>query len=233
MTRVHVVAEGQTEEEFVNSVLVPHFAPEGFYLDVRCVETSRRGARIIRGGLLDYDRAKRDLERWMKEDDHPDCFFTTMFDLFRLPREFPGFEQARTCRDLYKRVQMLEDAMAADLGHQRFVPYIQLHEFEALILSEPRQLAHAFLARDSEIGQLADMAAGFDSPERIDDGPETAPSKRIIALIPEYEGRKASAGPLTAGKIGLPTLTAKCRHFAGWIERIRSLHAPGTKTSET
>jgi hypothetical protein len=51
----------------------------------------------------------------------------------------------------------------------------------------------------------------------------TAPSKRIIAEIPEYDGQKATSGPLIAGRIGLPTLREKCAHFAEWLHRLEGL----------
>jgi hypothetical protein len=57
----------------------------------------------------------------------------------------------------------------------------------------------------------------------IDDGPTTAPSKRIIAEIPEYD--KATAGVAVAEKIGMDTLRQKCRHFNEWITRLEQLGA--------
>ena len=64
----------------------------------------------------------------------------------------------------------------------------------------------------------------FDlSPELIDDGSQTSPSKRIVAEIPEYDGMKVSAGPIVAERIGLPTLRAKCKHFNAWLDQIGSL----------
>lgn len=223
MTRVHVIAEGQTEEEFVNLVLVPHFADMGIFLDVRCVPTGRRRSKLFRGGLLDYGQAKGDILRWMKEDDHPDCFFTTMFDLYHLPSDFPGFEAAKRSGDSYRRVEMLEMAMKTDIGHVRFIPYVQLHEFEALILAGPEQLAYEFVDRRQEIQLLVEICSKFSSPELIDDGSETSPSKRIISQIPEYKGKKVSVGPRIAAAIGLNILKEKCRHFSEWLERIGSL----------
>ena len=84
MTRLHFVVEGQTEEEFVNSVIRPHLASRAIWADVRCVETGRRRGRIFRGGMLNYAKAKGDVVRWMKEDRQPDAYFTTMFDLYTL-----------------------------------------------------------------------------------------------------------------------------------------------------
>jgi len=113
--------------------------------------------------------------------------------------------------------------LSRDVGNRRFIPYIQLHEFEALLLAEPQKLDGEFFNRDEAIRKLVQMASEFDSPELIDDDKETAPSKRIIREITEYDGMKASAGPNVAAKIGLDTLRSKCPHFNEWLNKIERL----------
>lgn len=223
MIRLHMVVEGQTEEEFVNSILAIHLGVFNISTDARQMETSRRRARIYRGGLVGYAHAKRDLTLWMREDQRPDAFFTTMFDLYALPEDFPAFHDARKLSDPYLRVARLEEAFAKDLAHQRFVPYLQLFEFEALILSDPAKFESRFIEHVNKIQELVTICSQFDSPELIDDGDETAPSKRIIKEVPAYEGTKASAGPLIAAKIGLPTIRQKCPHFNTWLTKLENL----------
>jgi len=124
MRRLNVLAEGQTEEAFVNEVLSPHLADYGVVASVRCVTTRRDRRRpdiVHRGGLPDYAKARRDLERWMAEDGS--ATFTTMFDLYALPEDFPGYESAARLTDPYDRVRTLESAMAADIGDWRLIPY--------------------------------------------------------------------------------------------------------------
>ena len=125
--------------------------------------------------------------------------------------------------DPYQRVQALEDALADDIDDHRFIPYIQLHEFEALLLSDPQELDSQFDNRAAGITRLVTMVSRFPSPEHINDSRNTAPSKRIIREIPEYEGRKASAGPIVAGRIGLSTMRDKCAHFAEWLAKLENL----------
>lgn len=140
MRRLHVLAEGQTEEAFVNQVLAPHLAGHGVVTDVRCVTTRRDRHRldiVHRGGLRDYGKVQRDLQRWMAED--RDAVFTTMLDLYALPRDFPGFADAARSADPYERVRRIEQALGEDIGQHRLIPYIQLHEFEALLLSDPEK----------------------------------------------------------------------------------------------
>jgi len=93
MIRLHIIVEGQTEEAFVKRVLRDYLGHFNIVTDVRCVETSRGSLRIYRGGMIDYGRVRRDVIRWMKEDRNRDACFTTMFDLFRLPRDFPGLRK--------------------------------------------------------------------------------------------------------------------------------------------
>jgi hypothetical protein len=226
--RLHVVVEGQTEETYVNRVLVPHLAGFEVWADVRAVETGRRRGLIFRGGLREYGKLRGDLVRWMKQDDHPEVHFTTMIDLYGLAAladPFPGWESTRAIRDPYRKAATLEAAWAGDIGHGRFVPYLQVHEFEALLLASPRHLEVEFVGRSHAIRRLEAMVAEFDSPELIDEGRETCPSKRIIAQLPEYEGLKASAGPIVAAKIGLEFLRSRCRHFNEWLSTLENLGA--------
>lgn len=159
----------------------------------------------------------------MKEDQNPDARFTTMFDLYALPRNFPGYEAASQATDPRQRVGDLESALRDDIDDWRFIPYIQLHEFEALLLADPQKLEVQFPGSDDGIRRLVEMASHFKSPELIDDGRDTAPSKRIRDTIPEYSGQKASAGPLVAGHIGLTVLRSKCEHFGEWLNRLEGI----------
>ena len=221
--RLHFIVEGQTEETFVNRVLGPHLAKLSIWVKVRCVMTSRQRGVKYRGGIRRYAQAKNDITAWITEDQNPDARFTTMFDLYRLPPDFPGYEEAAQTSDPYQRVRTLEDALRKDISDPRFMPYLQLHEFEALLLSDSQKLDAQFDNRSAGIQQLVEVVSTFASPELVNDGNTTAPSKRIADVIPEYEGRKASAGPIVAEKIGLPTLRLKCEHFGSWLGRLEAL----------
>jgi hypothetical protein len=226
MRRLNLVVEGQTEEGFVNQVLAPHLGAIGIYASARCVTTRRdrhRPDRVHRGGLPDYGKARRDLERWMAED--AGAVFTTMFDLYALPEDFPEFSEARRLINPYERVAFLEAALAADINDHRLIPYLQLHEFEALLFCDPEKFDWEYLEHGPAITRLVGIADAHESPELIDDGPETAPSKRIIEHIPEYAFQKASAGPLIAQRIGIERMRERCPHFAEWLGRLESLAA--------
>ncbi len=220
--RLNIIVEGQTEEAFVNRILKPHLGSLSVGASVRVVTTRRTRGRKYRGGLSTYAKARNDITRWLKQDQNPNVRFTTMFDLYGLPTDFPGYETAAN-DDPHLRVEALENALKKDIGDERFIPYIQLHEFEALLLSDPETLHAQFDGAAGGIARLATAVARFPSPEHVNDGATTAPSKRIIRKIPEYEDRRPSAGAIAAAKIGLPTIRAKCKHFACWLAKLEKL----------
>jgi hypothetical protein len=224
MARLHLLVEGQTEETFINSLLRAHLANFNVWVDVRCLSTKKKiRSRQNVGGILPFNKAKADLERWMKEDSNEDSWFSTMFDLYELPNSFPKFDDAKKKSDPLKRVKMLEEAFRDEINYRRFIPYIQLHEFESVLLSDPQKFRSEFIGQDNSINELIQMSEQATSPEHINDTPEGAPSKRIIQQIPEYEGRKASAGPLIAESIGLATIRNKCCHFGQWLTCLEGL----------
>ena len=142
MIRLHIIAEGQTEEEFVKTILAEHLANFNVITDVHCVTTKRTKTQVHRGGLVSYEKAQKDISLWLKQEKGKDVRFTTMFDLYALPNDFPQFDEAKRISDPYQKVEKLETALADNINDYRFIPYIQLHEFEALILTDPSKLYH-------------------------------------------------------------------------------------------
>jgi hypothetical protein len=107
-------------------------------------------------------------------------------------------------------------------GTQRFIPYIQLHEFEAFLLVDPDKLITMYPDKQSAINRLK-IDIGNMEPEKINDSQHTAPSKRIIKHLPNYEGQKAQVGPLVAEDIGLGRLRKECPHFNEWIDMLEKI----------
>jgi hypothetical protein len=99
------------------------------------------------------------------------------------------------------------------------VPFIQLHEFEALLFADISKLSSCYSEHRVAIQDLELVRPGFSTPEHIDEN--EPPSKRILAKIPGYD--KPAAGALTAIEIGLPKLRAECAHFNDWIGRLEAL----------
>ncbi len=227
MIRLHITVEGQTEERFVKDTLSPYLANFDVFSKARCVLTSDNKKQHIeyRGGFRRhkaYSIVRKDIMNWISEDDNAECRFSTMFDFYALPGDFPGQEQIASVNDKYQKIKILENALRSDINDQRFIPYIQLHEFEALIFADPQHLDWEYLGYDSAIAALQGMLRIQPNPELINDSPETAPSKRIISQIPEY-GRNKIAGASIVKKIGMEQLKNKCRHFCEWVEVLERL----------
>jgi len=221
--RLNITAEGQTEERFVKQTLSAHLGNFNISTDVRCVLTSKDKKKCYRGGLISYTKAKNDILTWLKEDNNPNVRFTSMFDLYALPNDFPNFEASKKISDAYKRVEFLESEFAKDINDYRFIPYIQLYEFETLLLSKPEELEVEYFEHSQAINKLKTILNQIGNPELINDNPETAPSKLIIKLIPEYECNKVSAGATIAGLIGIDWLKNNCKHFNDWILKLENI----------
>ncbi|MGA3190744.1 MAG: DUF4276 family protein [Bryobacteraceae bacterium] len=226
LIRLHVVVEGQTEEGFLNEVVAPELGALGIFIDTHSITTGRKRGRLFRGGWGSYGQLRRDLLRWMKQDQNPDAWFSTMVDLYGLPNDFPGHTECQKLPDPRQRVLCLEEHLALDIrdglaggaAHQRFIPYIQLHEFEALLFADPGMFLKAFPEEGQIVAQLQAIRARFQSPEHIDDGQATAPSKRILDLLPGYV--KTVSGILILKYIGLDALRRECPHFNEWMAKI-------------
>jgi hypothetical protein len=148
-------------------------------------------------------------------------WFTTLLDYYGLPQDYPQ-STAPAASSPRGKVVDLEKAMALDVTSDRlwrFTPHLQLHEFEALLLADIEMFIVEFPDRSRDVGRLKAELAGL-APEDVDGGQETHPSMRIISHIPEYEGLKASAGPILASRIGLPRRRKKCPHFADWLSEL-------------
>lgn len=227
MSRVVVVCEGETEEEFVRDVLAPGFYGLGLYLEPQMVETSPGN----RGGALNYDRVKPHLRNVLRQKSAP--VVTTLFDLYKLDKRFPGYERAMEIPDLGSRLDLLRRELHADVlaaancPPQRFIPYIQPYEFEALLFSDVAALAQVHPAWSKKaIERLIEIRASSESPEHINDQPETKPAAHLERELSAPRYSKRTHGPVAAQKIGLAKIEAECAFFAAWLAHIRALAKP-------
>ncbi len=209
MKRLFIVVEGQTEEAFVKELMVPYFIQNGIY-DVRpvIIQTSKGH----KGGFVNYEHLKNDILRLLKSQGQ-DVVVTTFVDFFRCP-ELPNQKDIEALPSHIKRVEEMGKSISGDINDWRFIPYIQLHEFEALLFSSINGFEMYF--EDQVSNEIQGIIDSFDNPEEINSTPETAPSKRLIRIIPYYD--KVIYGNIVALEIGLPTILAKCPRFRGWID---------------
>ena len=228
MVRLYFFVEGPTEQTFADVVLKRHLAHFGVYMQKPTkIAHARKKRKFHRGGGRNPIAMQNDINRRLKQEPGTDVFFTTMIDLYALPRKFPGYEEAERLRnDPYKRVEALERSWSHKTGDQRFIPFIQLHEFEAYLLTDVSRFASFFDNADPKIAALRKIVDGVQSPEEINDGQHTAPSKRIIHQFPEYEHAKVMVGSQMAEAIGLERIRSRCPHFGEWLRRLEKLASP-------
>ncbi len=219
MIRVHVICEGQTEEMFVNQVMYEFFQPRNIQLIPSCV-----GKPGHKGGNVKYERVLKDVQARLLTERTAYC--TTFFDFYGLPESFPGKKEAAEISDLAGKHDAVADGLMAKLIKpigadplRRFIPYVQMHEFEGLLFSEPQSIANELGSQ--HLNTLTSIREGFSSPEHINNNPSTAPSKRIISLYPGYD--KVIAGSLIALETGFSKICDECRLFNQWVERLQSL----------
>ncbi len=220
MVRVHVICEGRTEEMFINKVLARGLIPKGVFLFPSLI-----GKPGHKGGNIKYERVETDVRARLLGDTAAFC--TTFFDFYGLPRNFPGKDEAKNYGSIVEKSVCITDALkerlASAIGSEplrRFIPYVQMYEFEGLLFSDPEALAAGINQKDL-YEEIEKIRRGFDSPEEINDSPVTAPSKRIGKLFPGYD--KPVHGALAALKMGISQIRGECRLFDGWLKSLEAL----------
>jgi hypothetical protein len=154
-----------------------------------------------------------------------------MLDLYGLGKGFPGTPLPPSLSSL-DRVIHIEQAVKQDITAQapglrpdvRFLPYLQLHEYEGLLFSYPAAFAQG-INQSNLASQFQSIREGFPTPEDIDDSPNAAPSKRVLQLCPPY--RKVLNGTQAAMAVGIDTMRRECPHFCDWLQRLEQLGAQG------
>src|ERR1043166_6819115 len=181
MKRGLVLVEGQTEARFIHDCLAPYLLARGLMLENPTIVTTKRvvGGAHFKGGVRRYSHVKRDLERLLRDTNA--AVITTIFDYYALPIDFPGMRN-RPAGSPKDRVEHVEAAWATTMADRRFIPHLALHEFEAWVYADPSRLEPWMFDDDAAIvAAIAKTAAAHQTPEDIDDGPQTAPSKRLLA----------------------------------------------------
>ncbi len=209
MIRIGVICEGQTESSFVNRCLAPYCLQEANVLLIPRLLAARSGRH--RGGHVTVER--------LAEAVYCDRF---QFDCVTTLVDFYGFQDAAG----RGKTALEEDIRAAviernpDLDPRNVLPYVQMHEFEALLFSDVTAFELALCERwTPEVkSALLAVADEFPHPEAINNSPETAPSKRLKRLIPRYD--KILDGVLVAEAIGVDAMRRRCPLFDGWMEKL-------------
>lgn len=210
MTRIHVFCEGQTEETFVKEVLGPYFQNLEIWVNPIILRTGPQG----KGGVTSYGKVKWQIEKKCKED--PNSWVTTLIDYYALPTDFPSKDGTG-----FDKPQAAKLALEEDIGQPNFLANFLIHEFEGLLFSDTEKFSLWF-DDHGVTTELAEIRAKYETPEQINDGRRTAPSKRILSVCSGYD--KVIHGSLIAMDIGLDTIRAECPIFDSWIKSIEALH---------
>jgi len=217
-----VIVEGPTERTFIADMVVPYLADRNIFMTPIIV--SKPGQK---GGDVKFARVKNDINLHLKQ--RPDTYLTLFVDFYGIKKDWPGLEEAKrqTTPGNKARIinqatkQKVEELFEREGANWRFIPYISMHEFEALLFSEPEILSRSLHVSQEEIDEIITQCG---EPENIDDSSTTAPSKRLEKLYERY--KKTSTGIAIAKAIGLPTMREKCLLFNNWLTTVETLRGP-------
>ena len=219
MTRIKIIVEGQTEESFIEKVLAPALWHREIYLTPIIL-----GIPGHKGGNVNYARVKKDILLHLRQD--PGAYCSTMLDLYGLGEGFPGVPPPPHLTGVQKamaREQAIYQDIVASVPEARadvrFYPYLQVHEYEGLLFSDPNAFARG-LGKQNLSGQLHAIRNAFQTPEDINDDPNRAPSKRVISVYHPY--RKVIEGTVAAQEVGIETMRQQCPHFHEWVSRLEA-----------
>lgn len=210
MKTIIIICEGPTEVEFCS--LLNNFL--GY--------TNYRIQPQGLGGNCHWGRIKNLVEKSLKSQ--KSAIITTMIDYYgRKANTFPKQTEANRIKDIRQKVDFLEQAMKENIDpslRDRFIPYLQLHEFEAMLFNNLRVFEQNFKDREYDKQEIQQILEDFhDDPEMINEAKETSPSHRLKKIIPGYD--KIVYGNLLVESIGLGNICAKNRHFREWIDKIK------------
>jgi hypothetical protein len=166
-----------------------------------------------------------DIDKWISQEGHDkNVYFTVMVDLYSFPKQGNTIydEEVINTRDAKEKIKKLEEKMLKRTKNfHRFIPYIQLHEFESLLFSDPEKLKNYFLDKNIQVDQLIKETANY-KPEDINETPEGAPSKRLNKYL-NYEKQKVVAGTYIANLIEIKKIKEMCPNFNAWLTKLEGI----------
>jgi hypothetical protein len=221
--RVCVFVEGSSEEQFFDAVIKP------YVMDVNPRIELMWSMSVGGVGKLEsqkYTKLRRIIEPQICTDNS--AIYTTMFDYYAFPKDsipnftfthYPNSYNMVVEREMAFRSAILSESKLASFRDRiEFHPHLMFHEYETLMYCNLDQLVLLRDSTDAKIRKLKSDTMGFENIEFINDSPQTAPSKRIIEVIPSYEFQKTSNALSVMKAIGLEDMLDKCQHFKRWID---------------
>lgn len=230
MRKLCILVEGQTEVAFCKRVLSSYFGKRYMVIPITITTGKDKRGNIKKGGMVSWGKTCAELRRMAGTYKESDTVFSTMLDLYAISSDVPGYDAAQMKQDPYAKVDVIENTMkekCAAMQGRIFVPYIQLHEFEALVLSDMDALYRRF--PDNDLSALKAEVERIGNPELVDSGVETAPSKRLLQNIPSYDKRTDGISLIERSSIDYSStsvidyLSTKCKHFGEWMKRLLAI----------
>ena len=225
MKSLLILVEGQTEKEFIDDVLMPYLWQQHQIVSTPTIIKTRinKQGENNKGGFVKYAKTRKEILRLIHNSKG---LVTTMFDFYQLGDDYPGVSEIKSSMDSIEKVNLIENRWKEDIDHLRFLPNLQLHEFESILFCDIAPWEMLF-DDESAIKKIEAIINQYDNPEEINDSPQTAPSKRIENIFEDYN--KPAYGALIASQIGMPIISQKCPHFKSWLSRIIDRFQPISK----
>lgn len=198
----------------MREILAPALTPNIWLQPILLATKRPAGGPSHKGGVSSWKKVEKEIRLLLR--DSSVSHVTTLLDYYGLPADCPGMA-TRPAGTAYERVGYVELQIAQEIDDSRFLPNLVLHETEAWVFAAARQLGE-LLGETALAAALARQVADAGSPELINDGPTTAPSKRLLAAYPAYN--KTQDGPLAIAELGLPALRAVCPHLDTWLKQL-------------
>jgi hypothetical protein len=213
MRTVYIMVEGQTEEEFVNNSLADYLKGFGILNAVPILLETSPG---FYGGDITFARYLINAQNLLSD---PNGIVTSLIDFYELRTDFPGYADAMAMPYRPDSVAHIEQEVNNTIADDRFISYVQLHEFEGLLFADIKGFQTYFPA---VVNHAQFIINHNPNPEMINDSPATAPSVRLKDIFHKISKRykKTFHGPKIALENGITPVLAKCPRFKNWIDAI-------------
>ena len=168
-----------------------------------------------------YSHLKKDIVNTLYEND---AVVSTLVDFYRIPSDFPGYNESLSYDKHSDQVNYLESKIKEDIEltqnrvFENLVPYIQLHEFETFIFSDIMGVDALFDQSEYDRREFINIIRQYENPEDINNGVNTAPSVRLKKIIKGYD--KVLFGIEIIQNLGVDLIREKCPRFNSWIQNL-------------
>ena len=215
MRSVAIVVEGRTEERFVEEILQV-FVGNDVWLRPIVAHTKRIAGRKAKRGGAAWTHYRSHLRSLCSQ---PQWWaVTTLIDLYGFPADIQLAESLGTSGGHAAAAQLCE-VMAREIGDTRFLPFVMVHEFEALVIAAGARLPSVF-GKARAAHEFQKLLAEHDgNAELIDSHPHSSPAARVEGIIAEYS--KVRDGIDIIERAGLRSCLHACPQLAEWIEWLR------------